>query len=350
MRTAFRSIQRRSLTFGKNRGVSDAVKNFLLTFTLFIIAVIIIASFSSCGQNSNKSGDPTNDFDPASPFPVFRKVAREARDDGWVYTFVYADYKDKNADNSGIFKYRFFGINLRRKYDENYIQKIVHEPEDPDRGSTYTEIVYPSILVAGRGPAAESRDMALINNTILDNSKSVEELLALDPDDYEFESVDKEMFFRLMRTALTGEPQKEGTDQAYWDKPTFALMIEPVYLSGYKFQVAFLNETGSVDEMYIDVLYQTGNGYTDYVQLSDLAESGSATEEQMQAFEKIREIADGIKENDSYFANADEWRDLQIAGIDFSRLYTFFEKLYKNDYSAYLEEPYSEIIEGIAQT
>ena len=70
----------------------------------------------------------------------------------------------------------------------------------------------------------------------------------------------------------------------------------------------------------------------------------------MQAYEKIRAIVNDIRENDNYFVNADEWRDLQIAGIDFSRLYTFFEKLYKNDYSAYLEEPYSEIIEGIAQT
>lgn len=297
-----------------------------------VMIAMIFATFSSCGK-SNADREEGKLF--------FRKVARETLDNGWVYTFVYEDYKDESVDDSGINKYCFYGMNIRYQYDDDYIQIQAQQLQD----KIYNAVVVPTCLIAGNGPTAEGRDMELINKSILDRNKSVEELLALNPDDYEFESIDKDMFFRLMRTALTGEPQKEGSDQTYWDKPTWAFLSEPEYIDGYKFQLAFMQETGCVDELFIDVRYETGSGYKDFVQLSDLVENGTASDEENQIYEKIQVITNDIKVSESYIVNAAEYQDMVIGDIDFSRLYTMLNHLHLNNYSIYISGQQVEIIE-----
>jgi hypothetical protein len=272
----------------------------------------------------------------------FRKVARESFDTGWVYTFVYEDYKDETADDSDIIKYNFYGINLRYKYNDAYIQKTVRKSES---GAIFTETVIPPFLALGDGSDAEKRDMALIETMLDYKTKSVADLLALHPDDYTFEAIDKAAFFRLMNAALTGEAQKEGTDPAYWDKPSYAFFAEPAYFGGYKFQIAFLQETGCVDELHIDVLYQTGEAYNAYVQLSDLVENNTATEEQKQAFHMIAEIENGIKENENFMYAADMYKDEKGGVLDFSRLYVFLKNIHENAFELYLEDPHVERVE-----
>ena len=303
---------------------------------MLTLLAVTIAFFSGCGSKELEVA-------------FYRKVARESLENGWVYTFVNEGYKDENADDSHLIKYSFFGMNIRYKYDDNYIQKIVREPES-DRGHTITQIVVPPFLALGDGSEAEKRDMQLIDSILDYENKSVEDLLALDPDDYSFEVIDKEMFFRLMKTALTSEPQKESKDITYWDKPGHAFLTEPMYLSGYKFQIAFLQETGCVDELYIDVLYQTGDGYKDYVQLSDMVDNQTATAEQKQAFATIRSIVDDIKESESYIANADGYKEDVIGGVDFSRLYNFLKNIHENKFELYTEDPHVETIEGTAES
>lgn len=290
--------------------------------TMLIGLILSMVMLSSCGFNVK----------------FYRKIARETLNNGWVYTFENDGYKDKNADDSDLIKYSFSGINLRYKYDDNYIQNIVRIPESERGGDPYTEITVPPFLMLGEGSDAEKRDMELIEK-ILDSKNSVEDLLALDPDDYEFEVVDKEMFFRLMRTALTGEPQKESKIKSYWEKPSYAFLNEQTYIEGYKFQIAFLQGTGLVDELFIDVLYRTGDGYKDYVQLSDLVENNTATEEQKQVFDVITKIRSDIKEQDIYIANADDYKDKVIGNIDFSRLYVFLSNIHENKFDEYLEGP-----------
>lgn len=304
----------------------------MLKKRIIVCIFIIFMLFPACSRNH-------------SEVMFFRKVARETLDNGWVYTFVYEDFKDATADDSDLIKYSFFGINLRYKYDDNYISKVVHTPEEPKKGKPYTEIIIPPFLMLGEGSQGDKNDMQLIEK-ILDSQKSVGELLALNPDDYTFESVDKEMFFRLMKTALTGEPQKENTDKSYWEKPSDAFFSESAYLSGYKFQIAFLQETGCVDELFIDVLYQNGNGYKDYVQLSDLVENNTATPEQKRAFERIVKITEEIKESENYITNANEYKNETIGGVDFSRLYNFLNNIHTNKFELYHENPRIETIEG----
>ncbi len=279
-----------------------------------------------------------------SDISIFRKVAREECEDGWVYTFMYEDYKDEKADDSGLLKYSFSGINIRYTYDKEYIQKKVIYPED-ENDDIITQIIYPTFLLLGDGSADEKADMALIYE-ILTPDRSVEELLAIDPDAYEFKTVDKDMFFRLMHTALTGEPQKEGSKLSYWDKPSYAIMCEEAFLSGYKFQVSCLHSTGFIDVIYIDVLYQDNSSDCGYVQLSDMIDNNTATEEQKKVFEKIKQIAEEIKGTDNYLINADSYKSLTIGDVDFSRLYTFLENIHNNSFEEYIIHPRVETVTG----
>lgn len=268
----------------------------------------------------NAGNNPSASASDSSEIMFYRKVARRRLDNGWVYTFTREGMKD--GDDSGVYKYVFYGINVKYKYAEKY------------GGISSEDNLKTGWLLFGECSEAEKRDAELISS-ILSNEKTDEELLALNPDDYTFESLDKNMFFELMREALTAEPQAEGADQNYWDKPYFAFLQEKEFTDGYKFQISCLNETGLIDGLYIDVLYKTGAGDADYVQLSDLVASDEATAEQIEVFELIGAISDGIKGNTSYIYNCGSYRDKTIDGIDFSRLYKFLDDMHNNRFEEY---------------
>lgn len=308
--------------------------SLILSFFFLFLSVL------SSGCTPNK---PSENISESLNVPFYRKVAREVQNDGWVFSFVNNGLKEEDADDSDSIKYQFFGINIRYRYDDRFIKTVT---QTTDKGTSLTQLYIPGALIWGNGSEGQERDMKLVSS-ILDNTKTVEELLALNPADYTFEELDKDMFFRLMKTALTSDPQKEGTDQSYWDKPTYAILTEPAYLEGYKFQVAFMQETGCVDELYIDVLYQTGDEYDNYIQLSDLVDSGTATPEQEQAFRLLQNTVKDIKECESFITNAESYRNQLISEIDFSRLYTFLEDIHNNNFELYYGQPLILPIEGI---
>lgn len=308
------------------------MKRLLAVLLMFLLFSSLL--LTGCSGENQIPEESTSDGTMKVAF--YRKVAREVQQDGWVYTFVNHGLKDPNADDSDLLRYQFFGINIRYRYDEDYYQLQTHESKDGKTTTTW-KVITP-LLIWGQGPAAQARDRVLIDE-ILDRSRTTQELLALDPKDYTFETLDSEMFFRLIREALTGEPQKEGQDPSYWELPSYALLSEPQYLDGYEFQVGFLKATGCVDELYIDVLFETGKGYNDYVQLSDLVENGTATEQQLQAFELIGQITEGIKENEIFIYDADAYRHKKIGQIDFSRLYTLLNNIHNNKIGDYYMTP-----------
>lgn len=305
----------------------------------FLLAMVMALSMllAACaGTDTNvpdDSYDENAENDVAMVPDFYRKVARQMNEDGWVFSFVNEGLKDETMDDSDLCKYEYFGINLRYRYDTNYAEKVTFPTQD----GTFTQTYERGTLVFGAGSEAQARDHALIDE-ILDNDRTVEELLALNPEDYTFEELDGEMFFRLMRTALTGEPHREGTEQSYWDKPSYAMLAEPTYVDEYKFQVGFMTATGCVDEVYIDVLYKTGEEYDAYIQLSDMIDDGTATQEQQEAFALIQTIVDDIKANNDFSVGGEEYRNTVLGGIDFSRLYTFLYNIHINNYDMYFAD------------
>lgn len=265
-------------------------------------------------------------------FPCYKNVARQCNDDGWVFTFVY-EYEKENVDKiDGLVRFYFNGINVRYRYSDDYVESYTAENKD---GSKEKHEYRSGVLIWGRSQETAA-DSAKIDE-LLENSDR-DSLLALDPDSIEFTSLDKEMFFKLMRDALTGKPQAESNNQTYWDLPSYAALTEAEYLDGYKFQVCFLNETGLVDVCYIDVLYQTGPGVMDYVQLSDLVENGKASEDQAQCFREIQKIAKQIESEDSFITGMDQYKNVKWGDIDMQRLSIFLNNINNGDYSRYLND------------
>lgn len=320
-----------------------------------LLSAILILSLSGCKkdpvQAEREAMEEQYDVNGADPCHIrnpggfivwiYEKIARRVTEDGWVFTFE--QYGSKTGDDSNLCRYSFYGVNLRYRYDDAYIQTVSHST---DSGVTRRERRIPATLNWGYGSPAQQHDRELIE-TILTNDKEPEELLALDPADYSFESIDGELFFGLMREALTGDRHEEGTNPAYWEIQESAFLTEPLALDGYKLQIAYLAPLGCMDEIYIDVLYPTGEGYKDYVQLSDLVEQGKASPEQQEAFALLGQIAEQIKREGSFLAGMEDYRSKGIGGIDFSRLESFLHNLHENNWEQYrVEDIYEEIMEG----
>lgn len=312
----------------------------LRRFAIAAAVVALLASAVYAGSNLIPAKAPATELHNPGGFDIVwqEKVARRELDNGWFFSFVQYTYKD--GDDSELCRYNFFGVNLRYRFDDAYRQIQWHEKDDPNpnvqqyddylqnpAGSgSDASLSVPRYLSWGQGSAAQRRDAEKIE-AILTNDKEPEDLLALDPADYEFETIDKDLFFGLMREALTGAPHEERTDLNYWEHQPLDVLVEPEWEDGYRFQIGYLMSSGCVDELFIDVLYQTGEGYADYVQLSDLVEDGTATPEQQEAWALIQTLTEQIKETEHFLARTDLYRDKTVSGIDFNRLLRFLTEL-----------------------
>lgn len=295
-----------------------------ITCCIMMVALILLSSCEAVIKKDNGV--------KAGIFPCYKNVARQCNDDGWIFTFVY-QYEKENVERiDGLVRFYFYGINVRYRYSEDFVESYSVESKD---GNTEMRTYHSGVLIWGRSQETAA-DSAKIDELLEKSDK--DSLLKLDPDSIEFAALDKEMFFRLMKEALTGNPQAESESQTYWDLPGYAALAETEFLDGYKFQVCFLNETGLVDVCYIDVLYQTGPGLMDYVQLSDLIENGKASEDQAQCFREIQKIAKQIESEDSFITGMDQYKNVKWGEIDMQRLSAFLNNLHNGNYSQYISD------------
>ncbi len=259
-----------------------------------------------------------------------KKMARVVQEDGWVYTFDYLYSKD-GVESDTLIPFQFYGVNLRYRYNDAYTETI----NTTENGKTVTKTV-PAVIqmLGGANSQGIKNDMKKVADILDYQNCSVtpEELLAINPEDVTFEELDKDLFFGLIHEALNSEPHPEGDNVL----PVYALMTEPEYINNYKFQIGFVSDMGTVDVIYIDVLYRTGDGYNDYIQLSDMVDNGTANEEQKQAFDLIKSISAGIVEDNNLIYEYDANKDKNIADIDFSRLYSFLKDIKNQNYDKYL--------------
>ena len=163
-------------------------------------------------------------------------------------------------------------------------------------------------------------------------------IIKLKKEDLDFTSMDVDFFWDLMQSALNGPVKEEGI---YLDLPTFAVLQEPNYLDGYKFQVGFMHDTGLLDELFLDVIYKTGDKYNEYVQLSDMVDQGTASEDQVKAYQMLKMIEQQIKSENLLIAGADTFQRETVAQIDFSRLYTMLNNIHNFNYTAYISSSVS---------
>ena len=270
-------------------------------FITLIFVCISAFALAACG---NKDKD-----EPSAP--GFSKVfARNVCDDGWVYTFDYQYLNDGSIDEDAI-PFLFYGINIRYRNTDG------------------------SVMILGEEDIPEIRnDMKKIAGILDYESRKVtkEELLAINPEEYMFDVIDKDMFFDLMKEALNGEPQKTGR---YTELPSYAMLTENGYTDGYIFQIGFVGGMGSVDAIFIDVLYKSDKSDCGYIQLSDMVDNSTADAEQERLSAVINSIMEGIvRENDLNFGY-EENNDMVIDGVELSRLYIFLEDIADNNLDKY---------------
>jgi hypothetical protein len=270
----------------------------------------------------------------------YRKAVQK-NDDGWVYVFdnQYLDTDNDYGSNApNRVPFTFKGINLRYRYNENYTE-VIQIPDE--NGNMVTKTVLQSTLLRGHSNSEEEqRDMTKIaeylNYDRKGTSLTTAEMMALTPEDLALECIDGEMFINLMRACLTSNDVPLGE---YPSIPSYALLTEQVYLDEYKIQVGLLGGFGTVEVMMFDILYRTGDGLTDYVQLFDLVRDGEASEEQIRLLDTLQQIENGIVQNNDLQYGEKEYGDAVIAGVSFARLYTMLENIENNEYMQYVVYP-----------
>ncbi len=301
---------------------------------ILLLAVCLLTGCVTVPGESTGTAAPEstggNGVVPDNPnVKFFRKVATELHGDGWAYSVVGSGTKGETGET---IRFSFSAINLRYRCHADYIIDIY----TPRSEGNYLHIIYaPAYMQKGFGPYEEFLDIKQIND-FLQSGKTPDALLREAPEALELQVLDEALVLRLLRRAVESDPQPEGTNMDYWRLPGWGLLAEPAYTDGYKFQVGFLNETGSVDALFIDVLYKTGEAYNEYVQLSDLVEAGTATQAQTEAFALIETLTGRITDTEYFLETGDEYKNLVIGEIDFSRLYAFLSDLHEANTEPYL--------------
>ena len=255
----------------------------------------------------------------------YQITAREgdAAGDGWIVTFLYENCRDRSELPSDY-----------RPHYEYFIYNLRHWDDDPiviGTGSSTQEDIdllhYRDAAYCDKTAGLE-RDLVLIRN-LFKARVMPEELLALDPAQIDFEVLDKEQFFRLMRKALTSAP-REAERQRSFDGCFYKANYfrERAFLDGYVFRFSYLWGWGFMDEVFIDVAYGSEDNF---VLLSDLVEEGKATPQQQEAYALLRQISESLKGREyepNY--NSESYKNTVIGEIDFGRLYDMTNELMNN--------------------
>ncbi len=285
--------------------------------------------FSGCQTPTQKATEPSIQY--AKEIAFTRTAARELHPDGWLYSFIHHRMKDPSMESPDLIHYEFFAINLRYAFNMENVKEKIETIKDKRLRIRYVK----ALQSWGSENEAQRHDVDLLKNLILRQNATVDEMLSLKQEDFQFEDLDKDLFFRLMQEALTSDPLPEPSQIESLDKPTFAMLHEPEFLDGYKYQIAFVACMGAVEEIYIDVLYSDETRSNGYYQLSDLVENGHATDQQSALFLRIKECEALIRGKEQFGTFVKELTTGSIAGVNLKRLQTFLTDLDAGKYSQY---------------
>lgn len=302
---------------------------------LILLCIIVLCS---CMNRLPEPADQTetiDDYVDSQSVPYYRHIAAQMDDEtGWYYQFIEEVIKSGEIAPHYVFQ----GFNLRYRYNDAYWSYNYLREQNEDGTYSYYRFKSKSgALRYGEGGEIERNDWKVIDR-VFDKSSSGIELIRIaneDRDEYHFEAIDGNVFFDLVSKAMSSPACEPGTSKLYWEKPSYAIKVEPYYIDGYKFQICFVMRAGRIGEVYIDVLYPTGDAYNDYVQLSDLIDEWKADEGQYDAFELIQNIRNRIKSEGSFLAFSDRYKERCVGGIDFARLYAFLNAIHLNEDTSY---------------
>lgn len=286
------------------------------TFLLLLAALLVVPMLISC---SHKNKEPF----PKSEHDLRNSCSVRSFDDGWTYCFSY-QYFVPERSTEGRYPYLFNVINMKYRYDE----KIM---EDPNAVQPQEAMQYYSEEYSDPGIASDMRKIGEMLGYEKNVPPTKEELLAIDKNSISFEKIDKDLFFEMMKEALTSD---EKEIKKYNEHPTYALLVEPEWINDYKFQIGYRCVNG-VEVIFIELLYKTGSRFNQYVQLSDLVRDGKATEEQKELNKLLEDIEKGIVSENDFLYHINEYKGKKIADVDLSRLADFLTNIESNAINQY---------------
>ena len=261
---------------------------------------------------------------PNSPAYFTQRASYTDEENDWYYELSFGRQPGLNDFAT------FIGLDLRHRYEEGRWAEV-YQQESEDR--YMINRVQAKGIWFGEGSDAEKRDRKLVNEIL---QKALDPQISGDPDpaDYSFEVLDKDLFFDLLKKALAAAPD-EWTGKRRDSTLSTEILVEPEWQDGYRFQIISPVRQSGIDEVYIDVLYRTGDGFNDYVQLSDLAEEGKADALQQELFLLLQDVRAAIKEENSFTAREAVLKEKSIEGVDLGRLITFLQDLERGDLSIF---------------
>ena len=297
--------------------------------TAFLLTGLMVLGLCACGKGSGTQPAvpdntvPSQRSDIAPTKITERRFAFELLNDDWAAYFRY----EYVPENKNPYVYSFVINNMRYRCNEEWTETWT-ENRDKD-GKLVYDVSYTLKPVKSWFSINDARrtDRKKISD-LFAGSPSPEQLLALKVDSLQFEELDKDLFFRLIRKAFTEDQKAERDMQKHRLDYFYSMEYESSFRDDYKFQICYLMSLpGYLEKIVIDVLYKTGEAYNDYDQLSDLVRDGRASTEQQEAYAFIRKIEDAVVAQNRFDALSDEYEDLEIGGIDFSRLWQFMQDL-----------------------
>jgi len=278
-------------------------------------------------------GEPINQ-PPVENGPVgYRQKASYTDEKNDWYYYIVIDHQQPYADDYAC----FVGFDLRHRYSEDcwsdtYQCNVgIHGSLPKDTPAYQINRIRSTGIYFGQRSEAEKRDQKLVQEIL---NKVLHPEVSGDPDpaDYEFEVLDKDMFFGLLEQTLAAAPDEWTGNERDISVPTCRFYVEPEWQDDYRFQIITQVRENGIDEVYIDVLYKAGDGYNDYDQLSDLAENGSASAAQQELFRLLQDVRAAIKKNNSFIVGEAQLKEASFEGIDLGRLITFLRDLESGDY------------------
>lgn len=290
------------------------MKKFLVT--LLVLSILFI---SSCSEKTDSIPEKKERL-------FFNKYAYFLSNDGWSYCFKYQYFTD-GREGRELVPYAFNSINFRYAYSRQIM-------DDPDAAQPILKMQVMGDEGCDPALLRDMRKIAALLCYNMDEKPSVDELLATDRNSLSFEVLDGDIFFDLMTQALT-EPQREYSDK-YVEFPSYAMLAEPAFTDGYKFQIGFRTGNGYVDVLYIDVLYQTGERFNQYVQLSDIIEKGDPTDGQRQLWELVRKITGDVLENNDFTYGMKDYKNTVVDNVNMKRLADFISDISRQSYNKYM--------------
>lgn len=135
------------------------------------------------------------------------------------------------------------------------------------------------------------------------------------------DKIPKEDVIRMFNKAMERGDLKPGK---YAFLPEANIVAEESLLSGYKWQVGYYTVHGNIESVRIELLYDKD------VHLSDLVESGKATEVQKAIQQKVTELQEKIMSSQT-FVSAVENPAPVIDGVKFERLFSLLQQIEKTN-------------------